>query len=199
MTTITGRTKIQGDMVSKILTVDTLNEQTPTAGVMVDGGLLKDGAFEGIVESKCIDIVQLSNLDIVATDTDALTFDFVPSKIVIEYNAKCVGADDCHGHTNGQAVITITGTNTFTSNMNCAEIHWDARTNVKNIQTDRKINDTTNILYFRGGLSDASNIGEVFATGVWNTAGKTLTLTYSQSGTLTTAATFVALIATAYK
>ena len=189
-----GTTNSKENLQYDNIITDQVTEKTAAAGVTVDGALIKDGAFEGIVESKCIDIVQLSNLGIVSTDTDAITFDFVPSKIVIfwEYMGTGTGAGNVGG-TRGQTVITITGTNTFTSNTNSVRGGADGGSPAfaKYAQ-----NDTTYIIAGYGGAD--TSWSSITSTGAWVTSTKTLTLTYTVTNSVT-AANFVALVATAYK
>ena len=200
MTTITGQTKIQGDMVSKILTVDTLNEQTPTAGVMVDGGLLKDGAFEGIVESKCIDVVLGGKSGVATNDTIVLTFDFVPTKIALNYNGIAKSGGYHPGLSVGNNLITITGTNTITTSLTYSTLYER-----NDYNPDASVCGTPSAgtgaagegIVCYGARTDGVQ-GYLTSDVVWNTAAKTLTFTFTETGT-TTATNGVSIMAVAYK
>ncbi|HRZ15343.1 MAG TPA: hypothetical protein P5110_07540 [Candidatus Omnitrophota bacterium] len=178
---------------------DAIAEKTAAAGVTIDGALIKDGAFEGAVEGKCIDIQMIGNFDIVDSATDVFTFDFVPSKILIDYSTGVQGSvDDAGAHTRGQCLVTITGTNTFTSVLNYESYRYDKRAGVDNMQNSGGLADTTNVIYGLGGMSSGGAVGTLIGTGVWNTSAKTLTITWQETGT-TTAQNRVIATATAYK
>jgi hypothetical protein len=171
------------------LDCDAIGEKTAATGVTIDGALIKDGAFEGQVESKCVDVVQLSNTGISDGDTDTLVFDFVPTKIVLNYSisGRYVGSGQL-GSSDGQTVITITGTDTYSSVCNYT-VHT---------VTDHAgvLGNTTNIV--AGMVATDPGNATVVAVGVWDTATKTMTLTYAETVT-TVATTALLLVATAYR
>lgn len=184
------------------VSTDTVNEKTSDAGVTVDGAIIKDGAFEGIVSDKCIDIVQVNNLGIADNDTDTLVFDFVPSKIVIEYQTICVtSANGMWGMVKGQCVITITGTDTCTSLMHGIKWYVDLRY-VASPPNDFGYNyvspDTTNAIAGRAGFKADAGTALFNGVATWNTATKTLIITYQETMS-DTESNLVQMTATAYK
>jgi len=179
----------------KALKTDTISETTGAAGVTVDGGLLKDGAFEGVVEGKCIDVAQFSNNTIIDNDTNSLVFDFVPSKIVLSFSGggKFTGVPN-QGITTGHTIITITGTDTITSVCNAtAYYQFDSAW----VHT-AALGDTVNVIYLYVGRMIATGSATILGTATWTTATKTLLITYQETFT-DTSFTNLEVLATAYK
>lgn len=154
--------------------------------IVMAAGKSIDSALEG----KSIDIVQVSDSAIIDNDTLDFVFDIVPSKIVINFSGACERTTSGVGHTTGSSILTITGTNTFTSNMN----YVSQRGNGSNIGGGS--NDSTNVCYLLGGTAGSS--GTVAGTATWTTATKTLRITWQETSTITANTVFQA-IATAYK
>lgn len=141
-----------------------------------------------------VDIVQASNLGVATSDTTVLTFAFVPTEILISYNIR--GRHDTsyeNGSAAGQCLVTITGTDTFTSNLNSVTT-FD---NNGSFRTTNTQNDTTNVI--EGGVGhDGTDYATVVGVGAWVTATKQLTITFTALNT-DDAVSFVALTATAYR
>jgi hypothetical protein len=135
-----------------------------------------------------IDVVQIGNTGIADNDTDILKFNFTPKKIVLNFSGIVYKDAINQGHGTGSCVITITGTNTFTSVLNRSSSFLADGT----FSTDTATGDTTNVIYIKAG-------GTYFVgTAVWNTAAKTLTITYQEANT-TTASNGIDITAVAYK
>lgn len=169
---------------------------TDEAIVVGDDGAkgVKVAVAGGVAHGFMIDIVQALDAEIVDNDTLALTFAFVPSKIVIEFGTLVMHiTTNERGITNGRCVVTITGTDTYTSNLNSVSIvDWNGGA----FSSYDNRGETTNIIESYGGFN-GTNSGLLIATGAWVTATKTLTLTLQETLT-NTANNLVELVATAY-
>ena len=151
-------------------------------------------SLDAALLTKSIDVVQLYNHGIATNDTDTLTFAFVPSKIVIQFNYVAY-----HATTNqvasgqGNCFVIITGTNTFTSNT-----HFSAFQNFNGSMDGVGLgNDTTHIINIYSGYN-GTNYGTSTCTGAWSTTNKRLTLTWTSSNMNDGATDFICT-ATAYK
>ena len=145
------------------------------------------------VSALLVDVVQAADLSIADNDTLALTFDFVPSKIIISYSLREAHITSFEeGFAVGHCVVTITGTDTFTSVLNYADFYD------KNgaFGATYGNGDTTNIVQGYGGYNGA-NYGQLDGTGAWVTSTKTLTITFQETNTDPTYS-FLELVATAY-
>lgn len=153
-------------------------------------GTVSFSAGNMAIEGKAVDIVQVGKIGIADNDTSTLTFAFVPSKIVVNYSECNDGPGGAFGRTTGQCVITITGTDTFTSNLN----------HISRMSQSDFINrvDVGSSIIVRGYGGASVNSGSVIGTGTWVTATKTLTITWQETNTVT-ATNVVELVATAYK
>lgn len=155
-------------------------------------------SFAGVLLTKSISEVQASNLGIADNDTLDLVFDFVPSKIFLSYSGVAIAntADEEPGHFNGHCVITVTGTDTITSNMNGSG-HYQTTAGPGGITN--KQDDTTNVVYVNGGF-DTGGLNLVFflGTATWTTSTKTLTITFQETNTKT-AQNFIEILARAHK
>lgn len=138
-------------------------------------------SIDGPLNNYSIDVVQVSNSGIVDNDTDTATFAFVPSIISITWTGRChKSASVQAGIANGDALITITGTNTMEINANGISYYDDNGTpNAVNV-----FNDTSRIIYVRGG-NDASTGGELWANATWETSTKTLHIKYQEANSQT--------------
>ncbi|MBC8184280.1 hypothetical protein H8E88_24560, partial [candidate division KSB1 bacterium] len=115
------------------------------------------------VSALLVDVVQAADLSIADNDTLALTFDFVPSKIIISYSLREAHITSFEeGFAVGHCVVTITGTDTFTSVLNYADFYD------KNgaFGATYGNGDTTNIVQGYGGYNGA-NYGQLDGTGAW--------------------------------
>ncbi|GAG15171.1 unnamed protein product, partial [marine sediment metagenome] len=143
-----------------------------------------------------VSIVQASKLGVADNDTTSLVFDFVPSKIVLSFNGALTRVLQTDGKStnSGHCVITITGTNTFTSNMNNIAHQWNDEINkgVSYLFQDH----SDYIIIMRSGIGSTGLAGYIVATATWTTATKTLLITWQQTNTVPEE-TFVELVATA--
>ncbi|KKN67744.1 hypothetical protein LCGC14_0458920 [marine sediment metagenome] len=139
------------------------------------------------------DVVQASDVGIATNDTMALVFDFVPSKIVIDYSS--VQRHDTtseKGLSTGHCVVIITGTDTKTNNLNANHV-YDSNGSFHSTSTSGEV---TNLTQGSGG-DDGVDTASVSATGAWVTATKTLTLTFTSTNA-SDADTHLEVLATAY-
>lgn len=170
-----------------------------TSGITIDNSNnIVGGSYTGTLLTKSISEVQASNLGIVDNDTLAMVFDFVPSKIFLSYSGVAIAntADEEPGHGAGHCVITVTGTDTITSNLN-ATGHYQITTGPGGIQYRQ--DDTSNAVYVWGGF-DVGGLGLTYflGTATWATSTKTLTITFQETGTKT-AQNFIEILARAHK
>lgn len=150
---------------------------TANTVVVGDGGAkgVKGAAAGDVAHGFIMSLVQAGDIGLATNDTIALTFAFVPSKIVIDYNL--VTSHDTSyekGFTSGHCLVTITGTDAMTHVLHSLNFH-DSNSI---LDTNWDISETTNLIRGYGGV-DASDAALVVATGVWVTATKTLTLTFT--------------------
>ena len=168
-------------------------------GITVDDSdNIVGGSYDGALEGKSIDIVSRYNEGIADNDSLSLIFDFVPSKIVLEYVGlgNYSGEATTTGSGKGMAVITITGTDTFTSVMYTCGAYWNEQTDKAfNMQN---YNDTSNICNFPCGVNASGATASMSATGGWVTATKVFALTFQETA-VDTSTNVVSVVATAYK
>ena len=147
-----------------------------------------------------IDIVQFSNLTIASTDTDSLVFAFVPSKIVLNSNG--IGRHDTtneHGQSTCLAILTVTGTDTITTNTNCSALIENGPAETTGMAFVTIQNGTTNAIVISGGY-DLTDVCTMVAAPTWTTSTKTLLLTWTVTDCASTAGvTYAHGVATAYK
>jgi hypothetical protein len=149
------------------------------------------GSLSGSVEGNCIEVIQLHNLSISSGNTDTLTFKFVPSKIVLDYSGCSFVNSTNEGVTNGNTIITITGTDSATSNLMFMGNYVEGD-NVYKVSGTGITADTTRLIYVYSGAANYFT-----ATGTWSSTTKTLTLTYTANGGGTS--NNLVILATAYK
>lgn len=145
------------------------------------------------VAGASVDVVQASDLGIGTSDTLVLTFAFVPTEIIVQYSMRTEhDTSNEIGHTTGQSIVTITGTDTMTVNLNYTTV-FDA-----NGAIDVAIgqNDTTNTTYGCGG-NDGVDDATVAGVGTWDTSSKQLTITFTTNNS-DTSENFIEIIASAY-
>ena len=173
---------------------------TPTSGVLTNcsgtAASLTSGATNSILTT-AVSIVQKTNVGIADSDTDTMVFDFVPSKIVIHFSCAAQSSDASrYGFSNGNCVITITGTDTFTSVMNW--IGPQEQASAPYLKYDYDASSTTKIIGCESGTNGAAARGSFYADGAWVTSTKTMTLTWQETST-TTAGSYATWTATAYR
>ena len=147
-----------------------------------------------------IDIVQFSNLTIASTNTDSLVFAFVPSKIVLNSNG--IGRHDTtneHGQSTCLAILTVTGTDTITTNTNCSALIENGPAETTGMAFVTIQDGTTNAIVIHGGY-DLTDVCTMVAAPTWTTSTKTLLLTWTVTDCASTAGvTYAHGVATAYK
>ena len=173
---------------------NTFSLDSLTASVPLFTDASKNLTSSGTV-SALVDVQQASDEGIATNDTLALTFAFVPSKIVIDYSMRTSHDTSFQtGHSTGHCVVLITGVDTKTNNLN---VTFGRAGSALTFIVEHVFADTTNILYGKGGY-DGTDFCIVVATGAWVTATKTLTLTFTVTNS-DAANNDVELIATAYR
>lgn len=153
-----------------------------------------DSAASIPLEGGSIDVVRVENTDIATGATDTFVFDFVPSKIVINWRGYAEhDTSNEAGTSQGTAVVTITGTNTAT----VAMMATHQNNNNGTPRWEKTAGDTTNVSIVKAG-SNAVNQGSITsALTSWNTSAKRLVITHTVANTAN-ANTTIAWEAVAY-
>lgn len=151
----------------------------------------------GALDGNSIDIVRGIGDELAGDGTISLVFAFVPSKITLVWGGRCLhDTTNEVGITNGQGVITITGTNTYSYSGG----HFGAYDNNGTWGTvSYASNSTVNMVHLEGG-HDGVDVGSAKATtasSTWTTATKTFVLDFDVYANF--GGGDVSVVATAYK
>ncbi len=166
------------------------------AGNIGCGAITSTGAIQGelLGASGSIDVVQGSDINIITNDTLVLTFAFVPTKIDLRFSGTTIHDTSFeYGHTTGNCLVTITGTDTLTVVMNATTFY----NNNGGMDTARIQNDTTNTVKLTGGYDGADQC-TIVGVGTWDTGNKQLTITFTAANAHATL-NFAELMAVAYR
>jgi hypothetical protein len=149
----------------------------------------------GDVYGEYVDIENVYISGISENDTEAINFDFEPTKILISYSARCHHANFPYevGFTSGHSVITITAEDTITVDTNYVTILDENGT-----MDSAMLHSTTDILMAIGGY-DGATYAKCWSTGTWETDTHTLTITFDDVENTRDAFNYFELSAVAYR
>jgi hypothetical protein len=173
----------------------TLKNSTAT---LVSGYITAE-SLTGSIMNSSLETRRYQNVGIATGDpADTLVFAFVPTKIILNFKGTAVRVDPYQaGANDGMTVITITGTNTYTSILDSVCAYWNMRT-TNQMSAVTRAGDEVNVIYLFTG-NDPGNIqGTCIGVATWTTATKTLSITYTATN-CNNASTVLLVTATAYR
>lgn len=173
----------------------TLYAPVVTAGNIDSTGKVEADRLLGGIEGYSIDVVQASDSNIALNDTWDLVFLFEPSVIVLDYSTRMKHDTTLEvGHTTGHCVITVTGVDTITSNLNITSIYDNNGSMAMTAIQD----NTTRVLWAYGG-NDGADDSLINASATWDTGTHTLTITFVTVSNTLDSNNYIEMVATAYR